>query len=248
MARPILKLKQIIKRHQQGGVLFELEMPEFVLSSAQFVAIVGESGCGKSTLLDLLALISKPAECEQFIYYDTHQDIDLKALWTRGDETQLAILRRAHFGYVLQTGGLLPFLTVAQNLTLPLTLNGQSSQYLNTWAERLGIHEVLDKKPQYLSGGQRQRAAVLRALLHNPRVVLADEPTGAVDKPRARQIVAQLAELTHERDCALVMVTHDQDLVENVADVTYSFAVETVSDNLTRSRLYPVSANGEANA
>ncbi len=234
----LLTLQGIKKRHTQNGITFELIVPQLDLEPGSFAAIVGESGCGKSTLLDVLALISRPFSCEQFIYSDIDSNfVDIKTLWDKGQDSALAKLRRQTFGYVLQTGGLLPFLTVAQNLTLPARLNGRSTKQLNALAERIGIRDVLHKKPQYLSGGQRQRAAVLRALLHHPRVVLADEPTGAVDRPRAETIVQDLADLAKENQCAVVMVTHDRELVRPFVDKTYTFELEAISETYTQSTL-----------
>jgi putative ABC transport system ATP-binding protein len=236
MLSPLLLISDTLKRREQAGVAFELEIPEFVLHTGQFVAITGDSGCGKSTLLDLLALVSRPSRCGRFVYHDAHGQSDIRALWENGDEAGLAALRRSHLGYVLQTGGLLPFLSVRQNIRLPAQLNGRHDEAeLRRLAERLGIAGVLDKKPQYLSGGQRQRAAILRAIYHRPRIVLADEPTAAVDKQRAHGIVRDFGILAKEHATTVVMVTHDRELVRPFADLTYSFTVNEVAENLTRS-------------
>jgi putative ABC transport system ATP-binding protein len=229
------------KRRAQGGVVFELEIEEFTLQTGEFVAIVGESGCGKSTLLDLLALVSRPTESRVFLYHDPIDGTrhDLKALWERGDEETLAGLRRSQLGYVLQAGGLLPFLTVRQNIALSTRLNGEHRDAdLVHLAARMDVDKLLEKKPQYLSGGQRQRVAILRALHHRPRLILADEPTAAVDKTRARTIVADFDALARETGATVVMVTHDRELVTPYADRTYSFAVTEVSRTLTRSRCF----------
>lgn len=239
MSLPILQLTKALKHREQGGAVFELHIAEFKLQQGQFVAIVGDSGCGKSTLLDMLALVSRPTECEAFTYYhdgDTRSSADLKALWNNNDELELAALRRSHLGYVLQTGGLLPFLTVFQNIQLPSKLNAQHNDAeIFALAKRIGVERVLEKKPQYLSGGQRQRVAILRALHHRPKIILADEPTAAVDKKRAYEIVKDFKALAQEHKTTIVMVTHDRELVEPFADASYTFEVKPLSDSLTHS-------------
>jgi len=237
----VLELQTTLKRREQGGITFELQVPKLELQRGQFVAIVGESGCGKSTLLDILALVSRPTTCSQFIYYENNETekpkaTDLKYLWENEAENALATLRCSRFGYVLQTGGLLPFLTVLQNLQLPSKINGyHHDKQIKELAERFGVGGLLDKKPQYLSGGQRQRVAILRAISHHPHIILADEPTAAVDKTRAKNIVRDFSDLAQESGTTIVMVTHDQDLVAPLADITYTFDVNEVSDSLTQS-------------
>lgn len=233
----VFELRDGLKRREQGGVAFELHIPKLALYQSQFVAVVGESGCGKSTLLDLLALVSKPTSCSQFVYHtQTQQSTDIKQLWEYKKESSLAALRRSRFGYVLQTGGLLPFLTVYQNLQLPSKINGYKNQTeIRKFAKRIGIEGLLEKKPQYLSGGQRQRVAILRALIHKPNIILADEPTAAVDKTRAQSIVKDFNTLAKESGTTIVMVTHDRALVAPFADVTYTFDLNEESDTLTRS-------------
>ncbi len=232
-----LELVNGFKHREQGGVAFKLRIPKLRLYKGQFVAVVGDSGCGKSTLLDILALVSKPTHCDRFDYFESKlRSIDIKALWEQQNEKGLAALRRSHLGYVLQTGGLLPFLTVFQNIQLPSKINGYHNETeIKRLAQRIGIDSVLDKKPQYLSGGQRQRVAVLRALHHHPNVILADEPTAAVDKKRAYSIVRDLSSLAQENGATIVMVTHDHGLVEPFAQATYTFDIIEVSDTLTQS-------------
>jgi putative ABC transport system ATP-binding protein len=231
----VLELKNTKKRREQGGVAFELQVPEFKLNKGQFIAIVGDSGCGKSTLLDILALVSRPTECEKFDYFE-EQRIDIKNLWAENNEQGLSDLRRSCLGYVLQTGGLLAFLTVWQNIHLPSKINGYHNESeIKELAKKIGVEGVLHKKPQYLSGGQRQRVAILRALHHHPNIILADEPTAAVDKKRAHSIVNDFNNLAKENGTAIVMVTHDRDLIAPFADKAYTFDVNEVSDILTQS-------------
>ena len=226
----ILRLGNLWKVREQGDVRFQLKVPRLCLGVGQFVAVVGESGCGKSTLLDILAMVLKPTQCDEFWLADrngTGAGTDIWHLWTAGEEDKLAEIRRRDLGYVLQTGGLMPFLSVEENINLPLRILGValSTAAIRTLARRLEVHSVLSKKPQYLSGGQRQRVAILRALVHKPRIILADEPTAAVDKTRARAIVEDFKALARDRGTTVVMVTHDQSLIRDLADSTYSFEV-----------------------
>jgi putative ABC transport system ATP-binding protein len=220
--------------------------------------VVGNSGCGKSTLLDMLALVSHPTRCQQFKYFFSEPDESVKMhdigeLWKkeRENEQKLAALRCEKLGYVLQTGCLLPFLTVQQNIQLPLKLNGCHSdtyiEKLKKLAERLGIDTLFNKKPQFLSGGQRQRVAVLRALSHSPQVILADEPTAAVDEERAKAIVQDFYTLAKENGTTIIMVTHHKDLIMSLADVIYSFKVDDVSKTLVRSTSIKLEKNGNGN-
>lgn len=239
---PLLEIRDLLKIRRQGGVSFELVVPRFEVPGGSFIALVGESGCGKSTLLDILALVLKPNDCGLFQFQNpTGKTIwavdDIKALWDSDDEQALAALRRERLGYVLQSGGLLPFLTARQNLQLPLMINGKQDQFeiVEQLSKKMGIANVLSKKPRYLSGGQRQRVAILRAMVHQPALILADEPTAAVDRARARSIINDLSTLAREGGSSVIMVTHDSHLVGSVADATWIFQVEQISGTLTRS-------------
>lgn len=235
----ILRLVNLRKVREQGDVRFELHIPELELKAGQFIAVVGDSGCGKSTLLDILALVSKPTDCDifQFKPNDQQTEIDIWQLWDSDSESHLAAIRRRDLGYVLQTGGLMPFLSIEENIRLPIRILGQSitKKDIHHLAERLDIHGILSKKSQHISGGQRQRAAILRALIHKPRLILADEPTAAVDKRRAHAIVQDFKTLAAEHGTTIVMVTHDHELVRDLADITYTFDLIQVSPTETHS-------------
>jgi putative ABC transport system ATP-binding protein len=231
----VYRLKNIVKKREKGGNLFELHVPEFEIQAGEFVAIVGESGCGKSTLLDMLALIMRPTQAETFTLYTPAPQSAYEVM--RLTEVELAQIRKKHLGYVLQTGGLLPFLSVNDNVLLPCSVNGLNDvqDHVHELVKRLGIQEQLAKKPQYLSGGQRQRVAIARALAHRPCIVLADEPTGAVDKLTAAEIRDTFKDLTRQMGVALLMVTHDEHLVADVVDRTFTFDVSKESDAYTHS-------------
>lgn len=242
---PVLLLEDVLKVREQAGSRFELRVPSFAVAPGGFVAVTGESGCGKSTLLDLLALISRPTGAGSYrMRLAGGETSDIAALWQAQDEPALAAIRRRQLGYVLQTGGLLPYLSVRDNLLLPIRLNRLSGgdERIRSMSRRFGVEDCLRRLPEALSGGQRQRVAILRALAHAPRIVLADEPTAAVDRRRAAQIVQDFRALARQEGLAIIMVTHDLDLVRDVADITYGFAVEQPAANLTRSTCRRVTA------
>lgn len=234
----MLVLRNVVKVREQGNSHFELSVPNLAINAGEFIAVVGESGCGKSTLLDLLALISSPTSAERYrASFPESNFQDIAQLWKTGNERALAEIRLKHLGYVLQTGGLLPYLTVLDNLMLPLRLNhiADARERVEQMAERMGVGDCLGRLPETLSGGQRQRVAILRALSHRPSIVLADEPTAAVDKKRAELIVRDFRILARDEGLSIVMVTHDWHLVENIADSSYGFDVSQISDSHIRS-------------
>ena len=243
---PVLVIQAASKYREHGGVAFELQIPELILRHGQFLGLVGESGCGKSTLLDILGLVLRPTSCSRFWFYlhgvgDIAESIDIKALWENNDEAQLARLRRNHLGYILQSGGLFPFLTVRQNIRLPWRIKDKSgsNEPFQTMTSKMGVNALLNKKPQYLSGGQRQRIAILRAMVHQPMLILADEPTAAVDIKRARTIVSDFHALAKANGNTIVMVTHNSKLIEPLADSIYTFKVSEINNILTRSVCIP---------
>lgn len=234
----VLLLRNVHKTREKGGVLFELRIPFLAAQRGEFLAIVGLSGCGKSTLLDMLGLVLKPTYAKEFLLsIGTGNMKQIKINTLR--EKELASIRKKSIGYVLQTGGLLPFLTVKENIMLPCRLNRETNiNAVFDLVKRLGIYDQLSKKPQHLSGGQRQRVAIARALACRPPLVLADEPTAAVDKLTAIEIRNEFKELTQQMGVTLIMVTHNQALVENVADRIFSFKVEKKSKDHTVSTIY----------
>lgn len=193
---------------QRGG--FRLTVPSLCLQAGQALVITGPSGCGKSTLLDLLGLVLRPASSRQFRVMGQ----DVTALWASGRHGQasLAALRAGAVGYILQTGGLLPYLSVAENIGLSPRLLGQplDRDWFDHLVTQLGLQDHLAKAPRLLSIGQRQRVAMARALAHRPPLVLADEPTAALDPATADRALALLLGLSMDSGAALVLVSHDQ--------------------------------------
>lgn len=170
----------------------------------EFVALVGPSGSGKTTMLAMLAGLLTPTEGEIII---AGKDIG------RMKEGKRTKFRGQYIGFAFQSNNLVPFLTAQENVELLLRLNGklnrQGRQRSRDLLERLGLGERLKNRPGQLSGGQQQRVAIARALIHEPEVVLADEPTASLDTERAHQVVQTFAELIHEQNRAGIMVTHD---------------------------------------
>mgnify|MGYP001028561325 CR=1 FL=1 len=208
---PVYLCRALTKVRQAGASRFELLVPELRVRPGEIVVLRGQSGCGKSTLLDLLALALRPDGAETFSFHPEHRGpTDLLGLWERRDLDGLGRLRGAHIGYVLQTGGLLSFLTARENIALSCRLLGRDPAGLvERLAERLGIGSQLDKSPGQLSVGERQRVAIARALAHRPSVLLADEPTASVDPVNAAAILELLLELVRQAGVTAVIASHD---------------------------------------
>ena len=226
-------------RREKNGAGFALLVPRLEVLYGQALAVVGPSGCGKSTLLDMLALILRPDAASRFTLEREGASEDLFS----AGPSRLARIRGTHIGYVLQSGGLLSFLSVRDNILLPGRLLGLPLAALTRraadLAELLGITGQMDKKPQHLSGGQRQRAAIARALIHSPALVLADEPTAAVDQASAEDICSVFKTAVRETGAALVIVSHDRPLMERTADAMVTFRVEKPPPSDARSTLVP---------
>ncbi|MDX9741912.1 MAG: ABC transporter ATP-binding protein [Gammaproteobacteria bacterium] len=184
------------------------------LHGGECLALLGRSGSGKSTLLNLIAGIETPASGSVVLHGH-----ELTAM----SEHERTLLRRRHIGFVHQTFNLLPELTVAENLRLPLQLNGLSSTAIHPMLEAIGLADRANAYPDRLSGGEQQRVAIARALVHEPLLVLADEPTGSLDAVTGRQVLDLLLHLVRSRGRMLLMVTHARE-VAAAADHTVDLA------------------------
>jgi putative ABC transport system ATP-binding protein len=200
----------VVKERLIDGVGFRLMVPEIQISAQENIALVGHSGCGKSTLLDMLALILRPDSSDEFDLHPVGGDNhDLGELWRRDKQSKLSQIRKQHIGYVLQSGGLLPYLTVRENIELPRKLLKPDDDSIDSISRVLGIDRQLDKLPGLLSAGERQRAAFARALSHRPSILIADEPTSALDPITAQKIMAVVMEVIRGLKITLITASHD---------------------------------------
>lgn len=203
----VLEARQVTKVYGgRRGLIRQqaLDGVDLQVFAGEFIGIMGPSGSGKTTLLNILATIDQPTSGSVAI-----AGVDPRNL--RGDD--LALFRRRELGFVFQDYNLLDTLSVRDNIILPLALDRVASpeidRRLSDVAKAFGIADCLDKRPAETSGGQQQRAAAARALVHNPTLVLADEPTGNLDSKSARDLMDTLARLNAERGVTIAMVTHD---------------------------------------
>ncbi|MCB2100621.1 MAG: ABC transporter ATP-binding protein [Rhodobacterales bacterium] len=211
MSAPVYQVAELSKARVQAGSGFALSVPELTIRPGERVALVGDSGCGKSTLLDMLGLASSPDGAGRFTFCPRGAPSDIPSLWRDGRSNDLGDLRKHHIGYVLQTGGLIPYLTVRQNIDLTRRLlDLPDDGTADALAERLGLAGHGAKLPAALSVGERQRVAIGRALAHRPPVILADEPTASLDPETAKTVMALFLDLVEAEGATLIVATHDR--------------------------------------
>ncbi|MFF8310168.1 ABC transporter ATP-binding protein [Streptomyces lydicus] len=201
---PAGSLLHAVALHKAYGPTPALDGADFSLHPGEVVAVMGPSGSGKSTLLHCLAGIIAPDSGTV-----RYGDRELTAM----SDAERSALRRADFGFVFQFGQLVPELTALENVALPLRLNGtgrrDAERQAREWLERLEVDTVADRRPGEVSGGQGQRVAVARALATRPRVVFADEPTGALDSLNGERVLSLLTDAARDTRAAVVLVTHE---------------------------------------
>ena len=200
-----LEAQAVTKIYRANGMeVRAVDAVSFQVAAGEFVALVGPSGSGKTTMLALLAGLLQPESGKVLVQGQQVSTMRKKAL---------ADFRLKHIGFTFQSNNLVPYLTVRENVELMLRLNGKRDRAARTRVtellERLGLEGRLNSLPSQLSGGQQQRVAIARALVHEPDIVLADEPTASLDTERAYQVVATMAGLIHEQGRAGIMVSHD---------------------------------------
>jgi ABC-type lipoprotein export system ATPase subunit len=205
MAAELLKLQHVAMSYDDsGGVLRDVNL---TVAPGESLAIVGPSGCGKSTLLNIIGTLDRPTAGS--VALDGH---DLAQL----SDKQLAAVRNQRIGFIFQAHHLLPQCTVLENVLVPTLAPGSKTDGAEERARRLldrvGLGHRLDHRPGQLSGGERQRAAVVRALINRPALLLADEPTGALDRASSDNLATLLTELNREENVALIVVTHAPEL------------------------------------
>nr|WP_231292187.1 ABC transporter ATP-binding protein [Edwardsiella ictaluri] len=194
-----------------------MDLPQLTLRPGQVMAVTGESGCGKSTLLEAIGLLLQPSKVGRFELSESTQQFDIAALLKDERHNELAAIRARQIGFVLQNGGLLPFLNVKDNILLPCQLLKISfeSAMLERILDALKLAPLLAKYPTQLSFGERQRAAFARAILHRPALVLADEPTAALDPYNAQKLFSLFIELVRQEGMMALVVCHDWPLVQH---------------------------------
>ncbi len=215
-SKPILELCDVAKWYESAPERRILDGLDLVVSAGERFAIVGPSGCGKSTLLNLLGTLDSPSEGRVIV-----DGTDTAGL----GEDAVAKIRSEKIGFIFQMHHLLPQCTALENALVPtLALThrpdpGKAAQRAKGLFDRVGLGDKLDRLPSQLSGGERQRVAIVRSLINSPRLLLADEPTGALDEDNAKRLMELLAELNESEGLALIVVTHDRALAATLGSV-----------------------------
>ena len=212
----MLRAINIGKSYHDGArnELHVLNNISFSLDRAETVAIIGSSGSGKTTLLNILGGLDEPTNGQILL-----NDLDVHKL----SEKKRCITRNEHFGFIYQFHHLLPEFSAVENVAMPLLIHGDSVDAARTRAEKVlddvGLKNRIHHKPSELSGGERQRAAIARALIHQPDCILADEPTGNLDRKNAEQAIELITDLNKEYNTSLVIVTHDLKIAERMSSI-----------------------------
>lgn len=214
---PLILVQNLFKSYQRD----RLEIPvlrniNLEIAEGAFIAFMGPSGSGKTTLLNLIAGIDKPTEGRVFVAGNDITDLD---------ETELAVWRSRHIGFIFQFYNLIPVLTALENVELPLLLTPLSKKerraHAETALEIVGLAERLDHYPRQLSGGQEQRVAIARAIATDPAILVADEPTGDLDKTSAEEVLDLMDRLNRELNKTILMVTHDPRAAERARTIRH---------------------------
>ena len=222
----ILEVQNLSKTYGKGDTMVKaLDNVSLSVQKGEFVAIVGPSGSGKSTLLHILGGVDTPTSGKVII-----NGTDISQL----DETALAIFRRRQIGLIYQFYNLIPILTVEENMTLPLLLDGRKTdkKQVEYLLHTLGLEKRINHLPNQLSGGQQQRVSIGRALINNPALMLADEPTGNLDSENTKEIIALLRRFNRDFNQTVVIITHD----ENIA-VSADRVIQIEDGHITRDEV-----------
>jgi putative ABC transport system ATP-binding protein len=207
--KPAIQIHQLAKSYQESDRLHEVfSNLQLSVAPGEFIVLLGRSGSGKSTLLNLISGIDRPSSGEIIINNTNLTDLS---------EHQRTLFRRRHIGFIFQFYNLIPTLTVAENLLLPLELlNGikeSDRQKVSNLLKKLELSARIDTYPERLSGGEQQRVAIARALIHQPDLILADEPTGNLDLQTGEQVLGLLDEMVREAGKTLIMATHSTEVI-----------------------------------
>jgi len=223
----VIKIKDIAKHYQVGTQLVKaINTISLDIKRNEYVALMGPSGSGKSTLMNILGCLDTPTRGEYFLAGD-----DVSKL----DDNALADIRNRQIGFVFQTFNLLPRSSALENVMLPLIYAGYSKSERTEKASQtlsnVQLSDRMDHKPNELSGGQRQRVAVARALVNNPAIILADEPTGNLDSKTSIEIMALFEEI-HNQGNTVIVVTHEEDIAQHAHRIIRLKDGEIASDEL----------------
>lgn len=225
MEKEIIRLDKIVKNYRIGTVIVEaLRSVSLVMLKNEFVAIMGPSGSGKSTLMNILGCLDTATSGSYFL---NGQDV------SRLDDNHLAEIRNREIGFVFQTFNLLPRSTALENVMLPLIYSGvakaQRIERAKAVLEEVKLSDRITHKPNELSGGQRQRVAMARALVNNPAIILADEPTGNLDSKTSIEILGLLEDI-HRMGNTVIVVTHEEDIALHAHRIIRLMDGEIASD------------------
>jgi putative ABC transport system ATP-binding protein len=229
-ATPILELRGISKTYHMGEIEVKaLRDVDFVVRAGEMVAIMGASGSGKSTMLNLIGTLDRPTEGEYLLDGEPVQNLD---------EYELAERRNRKIGFVFQSFNLLPRDNALENVELPMVYAGERRATRRKKAvralERVGLGDRMDHLPNQLSGGQQQRVSIARAIVNEPLLLLADEPTGALDSTTTKQVMELFVEL-HRQGMTVVLVTHDPNIAA-YAERVVSFSDGVIVSDETRTK------------
>lgn len=210
MSSPLLQMRDIVKCYESGGELATvLDHVNFEVQEGEFVSVLGPSGSGKSTLMNIIGCLDVPTSGEYHLHGRLIADLD---------ERELAHIRNREIGFIFQSFQLLPRSTILENIELPLLYGGVPKKEREERAmmllDRMGLGEKCDYHPNQLSGGQQQRVAICRAVVTQPSILLADEPTGALDQKNGAQVMELFQELNAEGR-TIIMITHDRHIADH---------------------------------
>ena len=224
---PVVEIHNLSKSYRRGDQIIQVLMEiELTIESGAFVALMGPSGSGKTTLLNLIAGIDRPDRGVLRV-----AGVDITAL----GESKLAQWRSRNVGFIFQFYNLMPVLTAFENVELPLLLTGlsrrQRREHVELVLQLVNLSDRKDHYPAQLSGGQQQRVAIARALIADPAIIVADEPTGDLDRVSAREILALMDKLNRELGKTIIIVTHDQHAAERAHEIRHLEKGELINGN-----------------
>lgn len=213
-SQPLISIKNLTKTYVLGEqIVNALKGVSLDINKGEYVALMGPSGSGKSTLMNIMGCLDSPSQGE---YWLNQKEV------SKMSDSELSGVRNEEIGFVFQTFNLLNRMTALENVALPLVYSGVSRKDREERAalvlERVGLQDRMEHKPNELSGGQRQRVAVARALVNNPNLLLADEPTGNLDTKTSHEIMALFEEI-HNQGNTIVLVTHEEDIAQHAKSI-----------------------------